>query len=431
MLGGNPSIEALRLETLYSERSATIFPPTARPHSQMSMATTAVLLFKAACATDAFTLAASFEAGVFVSLIACLFMLLLTQGSFHVFTATWTFGHSYAYDEVWSSCLSPALSCVPKICLVLAYLSCVLYGYSEITQYVPDVLLSIWPSAPELLLSRWFLQYIFVAPLCLPSLLVRRYGSFGLIAWLSLFAYVTALFCLVVQIFRTQWDGKYLAASRVVFWNANIAADYQILSDFNTAFFAHSFVALVAQEMERPTRPRTLAMTWASFAVTAVLTYFVPLAGYLLFLDGDDVDCVFYALNPDDTEVIVGKIAVLIVSLCSTMVFLYHIAGIMGSFILPGVKPSGHTRFCSSIVLSLIAISINTMGNTASEVVYEIGGICFSVLGFVLPAVYFLCQYGLSCQSYAILSVAILAFGIVMACSSVFFFIRGLGLEEE
>jgi hypothetical protein len=278
---------------------------------------------------------------------------------------------------------------------------------------------------PNLLRSQWFLQYIFVIPLCLPSLFVSNITRFGWTAWLSIVAYTIALACLIWNLFHRMWDGGYTASSRIVWVKWDLSADYRILTDFNTAFFAHPFVPIIAKEMVNPSRPRTMSMTWVAFLVTAIFVFGVPFVGYLLFSNVDFQENIFFYLNPNDVEVVMGKVAALIISICSTAFFQYHIAGIVGKIILPSVPSVGFSAFMASIAMTLPVMCINIMGRKWGLFLYDLGSICFAVLGFVLPPVYFLVQFRFGYVKWGLLASGVLILGLIMFMVSIVAMIQG------
>jgi hypothetical protein len=430
MHGGNPSLIDLKVRTLSKNHGDSLFPPAPQGQTTISFATASVLLFKAACATDAFTFVGSFETGIFVALFCCLFMLFLTQASFYIFSRTWSFAKAYSYEDVWRTVISSRGTWVPKLFLLLAYITCTYYGFWEIVDYVPDILLHIWPDCPEILLSPWFLQYVFLLPLALPSLVWKRIGQFRWGGWLGLFAYAIALISMVVHLFRTQWDGGYVSASDVVLAKLDFDANLQMLTDYNAAFFAHSFIAIIAQEMDRPTNERTMRMTWVSFGITAFFSYSVPLVGYLYFSDCEEYDNVLNALDSDNPEVLVAKIAVLVISLLSTVLYGYHMAGIATGMMIPGTGAYGVPGFCANVALGFVAISFNSIEDVWANLIYDLGSCAFTVLGFVLPPVYYLWHFQFQVVKWGIVAGIVLVLGLMMLFLSIIWIITGL-LEES
>jgi hypothetical protein len=429
MYGGNPTITDLKLVTLSSSHTSTLFPPKETSHRPISFATAVVLLFKAACSTDSLTFISSFEIGIFVALGSCLFMLFFTQASFYVFTRTWSFGEAYSYADVWKLVFGPKLVLIPEILLIIAYLSCLICGFWEITAYIPDILLSVWPETPAILQSEWFLQYICAIPILLPCFFFPKLSSFHWICWICLICFIVSLLCMIVYFFRTQWDDGYISASQVVLAKWEWEGVYQVLSDYNIAFFSHSFVAPIAQEMKQPSRQRTIAMTWVTFAVAAFFSYLMPLFGYLFFIDVPYSENVMYFLNPVYPEAIIGKIAVLGISLSSTAFFTYHLAESTARIIMPETVLSPWSRLWSGLGLTLPVICIVILGDVACDLSYEISGIALTFIGFVLPPLYYLVQFRYRFLKWGIIVTIVLVLGLALLVLSLIFTIQG-HLEE-
>jgi hypothetical protein len=421
MYGGNPTLSDLKLKTLSDTHTSALFPPKGPSHRPISLATAVVLLVKAASATDAFTIVASLDSGIIVSFGACLFMLVLTQLSLYVFTRVWSFGDAYTYEDIWNYVFGRKFSFIPNILEIVAYLSCLVVGFWEITDYIPNMLLSIWPDTPDILQSPWFLQYLFVIPILLPCIFIPNVSSFKWIAWICLICFAVSWLCLIVNFFRTQWNDDYISSAPVVLAKWDFELFFQVLSDFNVAFFAHSFVAPIAQEMKDPSRQRTMKMTWIAFTVTAFFSYFIPFVGYLFFLDVPYLENMVYYLNPNDPETIVAKIAVLGISLTSTVFFTYHIAEITAEMIFPQKEFDAWPRFWSGLGLTLPVVCIVIIGDDACDLSYNLAAIAFGLLGFVLPPIYFLMQFRFRYVKWGVMAVIVLLFGLGMLAISLIF----------
>jgi hypothetical protein len=197
-----------------------------------------------------------------------------------------------------------------------------------------------------------------------------------------------------------------------------------MLIDYNTAFFAHSFVALIAQEMDRPTRQQTMRLTWVSFSAIAVISYLVPLVGYLLFSGVEHLENIFYHLNPDNPEVLVGRIAVLVISLVSTAFYGYHMAGIVAGMIIPGTGTHGVSGFCANVALGFVAIWLNSMEQKWTNFMYDLGSVAFTLLAFVLPPVFYLRQFQFRYVTWGVVAVIVLALGLMMLVLGIVWIVR-------
>jgi hypothetical protein len=165
---------------LVAERgSHPLFPASDAGFNQISFATASILLFEAAFAEDAYTSVCYFKSGIIVALLADVLVLLLTQASFHVFIYTWSFNEAYTYPEIWKMAFGRALAWIPLIFLIVAYLVCTVNTFGEIDYYIPNVVVSIWPNVPTILMNSYFLQYMLLVLLSLPAGLAKRISSFA------------------------------------------------------------------------------------------------------------------------------------------------------------------------------------------------------------------------------------------------------------
>jgi hypothetical protein len=161
-------------------------------------------------------------------------------------------------------------------------------------------------------------------------------------------------------------------------------------SAINGFVFAHPFLVPIVQEMERPTMKRIMEVTWWSNAICCFIAFSVTAIEYLFSVDPEVEDNILYYLDERAPEVLLGKIAVLLISLCSTMYFTYFLARILSEW-LSGPKDGRKVSVCvSGIALTFLAIAINQMGDSWLLFIYALGMIAFAVLRFVLPPVYYL-----------------------------------------
>jgi hypothetical protein len=144
MSAGNPSITDLKLVTLSISSTSTLFSLRKPGHLAIALATAVVFLFKVSSATDPFTIVTSVDVGILVSLGGCLFVLILTQSPFDVFTRNCSFGEAYSDEVIWSLIFRPKFVFIPKILWIIAYLSCLICDFWELTAYIPSIRLSGW-----------------------------------------------------------------------------------------------------------------------------------------------------------------------------------------------------------------------------------------------------------------------------------------------
>jgi hypothetical protein len=412
MRGGDPTLAELKTQTLGGSGDADIFPPSTSTGRRISFITAAMIIFKAACAEDAYCMITSYDCGFIIALVAMLLMLALTQASHHVFVRTWSFGEAYSYQEIWKVTFGKKGGWVPALCIVIAYLICNVTGYWEIQSFVTYFVETVWPDAPEILTNRWLLQYGFLIVFVVPCIVVERISSYGWAAWLGFLATVVAVCCLAIYTFRTQFEGGvYLAADQIPLTYWDFSMDYNVLSSFNIAFFAHPMVAPVAREMERPTRSRVLAATWVANVLCGICVFLIPTFGYMSMAPIEDGENVFHYLDPVAPEAIVGAGAVIVNMICSNALFTFFMAKSVAGQILPGAENQGVPVAVAAFATSALALCVNSLGDTLLDWFYGVGSVAFSVLGFVLPPIYFFAQYRLKSVAWAVTSGIILFVG--------------------
>jgi hypothetical protein len=139
----------------------------------------------------------------------------------------------------------------------------------------------------------------------------------------------------------------------------------------------------------------------------------------------EDGENVFHYLDPTAAEVIIGKVAVLVNMVCSTIVFTYLLGKSVAGIIFPR---AGDEMACVGIagtVVSAVAIAMNSISDVAFELFYGIGDVAFSIVGFVLPAVYFFAQMGVGHVRWTIVAFVVLGIGSAMMVISFVVTVQG------
>jgi hypothetical protein len=388
-----------------------------------------MLLVKAALCTDGFLIATSFQCGMILSALTCLVMLLLTQASFYLFFRTWQFCANATYSDIWRITWGPTFSWVPTVFIVLAYLTVCETGVRELRAYSKGILAPLGVSG--IWLNRWLWSYVGYLPCLIPCFLFPRLSSFAWISWLAFFVTAVALVALLVHLFRTRFvDGQYAFAADVPLVEVTFRNIIESMSGFNIAFFAYPFVFDIGLEMQRPTKNRILRLTWFANILTCLFVYGVPAVGYLLFSSVEPEDNIFLYLDAAAPEVLVGKIAVMIQSMTSTAFFTYYIARVVVLELCGTYKHSAVTYGCVGIVAVAVSVMINCAGAAASTSFYAIGGVCFSLLAFVLPPLFYLSQHKFRNVEWGIIAVVVCLIGGGLMMISLVLTIRDMmGLE--
>jgi amino acid permease len=238
--------------------------------------------------------------------------------------------------------------------------------------------------------------------------------SFLVVSWISLFCLLVAAASLAVYFVRTQLrNGVFAHTSHLVLFNPTFERVIASFGNFNTAFFAHPYVAPIAEQMRNPTRSRALRLTWAVNIPGAIFVYSIALLSYLCFSEVAEEVNIFFSLEPYEPEVIVGKFAILGVSLCSTVFFTYFCSQQMASSIHPAAGKSKRMIGTTSFTMMFLSIALYLFGVLIFDgLVYQLGTISFSLLGFVLPPVYYLSDQGFASVKWGCAAVFVLAGGL-------------------
>jgi hypothetical protein len=426
MIGGDVRVSQFRVRQKKTEGSHVLFQ-TARRDRPSSLLSSIVLLVKAEVGTDPFLIAAGFRSGILSSLLICVMFLILTQLSAVLFVRTWVWGESYSYSEVWTYTFGSRFHWFPTMLIILAYLSWVVFGGWEMFHYVNMFLPVLWPGVPSILLNKWLLIYGISGCFVLPCLvLISKLNGFRGMAWISLIAHVTGLFCVVGALIRSVGDEGFDPQGDLTLFGKHFGDYIEALGNYNTAFCIHPFIAPIIGEMEMPTIARCYKATWGTNIITGILNFGTGLCSYLLFKDITSYDPVFSYLNPRNGEVIVGIIAMYVVSICTTAFYTYYLAVIIASLTLK--ETAGQTKpVClAGLVVVLTYAALNFIGDIVNDISVLVANIAFLLLAFVLPPVFYLVQFGFSSVKFAILALVILFIGVPVGILILYYAIRSL-----
>jgi branched-subunit amino acid transport protein len=228
--------------------------------------------------------------------------------------------------------------------------------------------------------------------------------------------------------------GRYVPTSKAVYFDLKFMSIYDAFRDLNGALFAHPVLAYLSAEMHNPTRTRLSAMTWIAMIVTGIACYAIPLIGYLVDSEVEPDAMYFYWFNAENSpEVVAGIVCVLIVSLTSNLLFTFLTGQLFLSLwtkesIAAGQKhlPSHVVRGITAACAGMLAICINFTNEYVTIIWYDVATFGYSFLGFFLPGVLYVRQYGLAIVGWGILSCLIIAIGGVLMVMTIVGMVQGL-----
>jgi hypothetical protein len=420
MIGGDVSLTQLRVAQLATPTGGSLFlSPPSQTHSKTSLCASIALLVKVGLATDPFIMVATLKTGIIQSIIAALFILFLTYGSVEVFIRSWGIGEAYTHSEIWRWVIDRGTGWIPSLFVALGYVAAISFCFWDVMDCVPAVLEWVWPEAPAIVSNQWFLQYLVCVISALPSLTGTGFRSFVWISWLGSFCEVVGLSCALMYFFRHMFDdGGFKASGEVVLFRLDFESVYCALRDFNICFFVHPAIPLVGAEMAEPTRERIVKLTWGTLVTVGLFSYVIPLISYLLFIEGEPESCFFLYLDPvGSPEVVVGTIAVFIIAICTIMIFAFITSHSVVSIFGVGLdNPRGQmVRMCGSLAAMLLAIGLNFAGDMIFLLFQELASLCYTLLSYFLPAIYFLVQFKVKALMWGILAAFVFACGGFLA----------------
>jgi hypothetical protein len=420
MIGGDQALDGLRLGLITNNGESSLFPnKRAGGRSALSKFSAVLIFVKAALATDPFIMVYLFHGGVVQTLLVCLLIVLLTQGSFAVLLRSWAIGEAYTFAGLWSRLFGARTAWVPHLFVFVAYLSCMSSEYWEIVDCVPWILGAVWPGAPEFVRNGWFLQYVPMLLIVAFMFWADHFRSFVPLSAVALVAAVVALLATLAYMVRHSEGAAYAAASETALFRPSFTAIYDAIKDFTGALFAQPFLPYVAAEMHDPTRNRLLSMTWIATLVTGFLCFVIPLAAFLVCPDIETDETYFYRFGDGEApEVILGIACVLIVSVASNVFFTFFIAQQfvciwVGDHTGDGAEqPIPHfTRGITAACAALIAVTVNFTNEYVELIWYNIAGFAYALLAFVFPGLFYFVQFRFRVMRWGVFSCVIIVLG--------------------
>lgn len=202
--------------------------------------------------------------------------------------------------------------------------------------YVSDTISLLWSDAPSILTNKWFLTYLLTAIFICPSLFVKKLSSFSYLSIFANFFLIVSFVCLIFYFFHYQIANDISFATTkencgLTAINNNVFDIFHTIQSFNLAIFFHPVLSVLVSDLENPTRSRLMKLTWISSITSLVFHFFGAFFCYLI--NPENEDNIFYEMvlyNEDGSkiiypEVILGQIAVYIVSICSNIVYVFYI----------------------------------------------------------------------------------------------------------
>lgn len=385
------------------------------------------VLIKFSIATDPFLIGNIFKCGYFWNIILLLVFAGFTEFSFFILIESWIYGRAYAYNEIWRELFGPhSPSWIMLVIVIINYLTLIIWAQNELFSYVSWTIELLWTDYPSILTNKWFLTYVLSAVLILPTFFVKKLSNFSTLSIISNCFTLVALVCLIFYFFH------YLINEEISFkatteekelkmFNSDIFNIFHTIQTLNLAIFCHPALSVLVPDLENPTRSRLMKLTWITSIISLAVHFFGAFFCYLI--NPENEDNIFYEMevfNEDETkiiypEVIIGQIAVYIVSVCSNIVFVHFTSHKIIEVILPKGSRSLVSHFFCGLTVTLFSSAMNFIGDLVIEIADLIGAITCVLLTYVFPSVFYFKQYKFSRKITGILSVILIIFGIALA----------------
>jgi hypothetical protein len=407
------------MEKLTLPGDQSIFPVKQADQTRISMPTAILLLVKATICTDAFLISDHFRSGILCYFCLLLGVFALTQASFHLYIRTWSFGHAYTYSDIWAETVSASTAWIPGIIIILSYMAVCTLGAWEIQRYTSDILTVLWPDAPEVLLSPWLLEYVLSLIVLIPCFAARKISHLVSVSAIGCVALLVSILALFIHFFRSRLSNPDRVAPELPLFPSDFGISLDLFRSINTAFFSHPFVSSIARDMERPTRTRTVALPYIANAICAVVTFAVPLVGYLSGANCPLDDMIFLYFDASAPEVTIGKIALLILSLMSSAFFTWELARRIANLIVPGSDESRYTVLLAGFGIMCTYIALNMLTGLPRELFFALGNIGNSLLAFVLPPFFYMVQFKAANVQWFLISLTVFVIGGVIVVMTV------------
>jgi hypothetical protein len=414
MLGGDVIISEHIAAHKWKDRTQQMFPDIPGS-SKVSFISAVLLISKAQLATDPFLISWCMHSGVILTFIVALVLMLTTQASMFVFTLCWHFGHSYSYSELWELTLGSRGQTFPLVLLLILY-----YTYNavcawEMYAYPQSFLPVVWPGVPEILMDTWILVLIPTVLLIFPFSLVQKISELWSIAYLGFFATLVAFCALALHLVRCVEEIGFDPDGQLMWFNGDILVMLEAASSFASSYFLHPFLPLVLRDMERATVGRCMNVAWTCNILCLIVSFGSAALGSFFFTEVENYENIFDYLNPKAPEVIVGNIALYVISLATCCYYTQYLAKLFLILVLGYETESRVANVLSTLVQITGYIFSVFMGDRVSETIVLIGDTGSYVLVYFLPPLFYLKQYKMQRFSAGMMSVVVAAFGIPFA----------------
>jgi heme/copper-type cytochrome/quinol oxidase subunit 4 len=120
----------------------------------------------------------------------------------------------------------------------------------------------------------------------------------------------------------------------------------------------------------------------------------------------------------------------MIISLCSTAFYGHFIARTVTEMIYKGASEKGAAAFYANVTFGLMVIWLVFLDYRWSDRFYDVATVAFTILGFVLPPLYYLFQFKFWSRSWGVMAVLLLVLGVALTVVTIVWVVNGFMSPE-
>ena len=415
MIGGDIVISQIKLRDVHTGPSALLFHKESKEHG-LSFFTMFMLLCKAAISTDPFLFGEVFRCGSVSSIFYDVILVLITELSLYLFIKSWIYGRAYTYESIWTELFGSTFSWFITLIVALAYMSYIVWFQYELYSYFIQFVSSLWDNPPSLLTSHYLVSYVLSAVFLIPPLFAQKLTGIFVISIISNVCQILGFICLIVFFCRND----HLDPNDTISVSNDISAHFNSIGLFNSALFIHPILAALIKEMEHPTQGNVMKLTWAISITSGILHFIIGFFSYLIAPDSNG-DVVFNYLDPNQPEVILGKVITYIISITSNIFYIIYLSRQLAELFLVGSSRHFLPNFICGVVAILLAIGLNSIDKFFTTLFNYVSNVCTAILVFILPPLYYLREYRFTHFFWSVMSVILIVIGVPLCILSIYY----------
>ncbi|EAY21368.1 hypothetical protein TVAG_198050 [Trichomonas vaginalis G3] len=392
-----------------SNDGSTLLYSNKNEENSISLATCVVIILNSALVDDPFFVPGQMLSGFMLTIFVGVFVLILTQLSFHIFVKTWAFNQLNSHVSIWQSLYGKYSSVIPKALLLLAFISNSSVSVRDNVDQFHDLFSYFSPDSVKIVNNDWLIKYLFTFILTIPALLHPRLGKMKIMCAVALTLLLISLLCEAVLMFKTIKVDSFDPQKQIRYWSTDFRMMNALFDTFNTVYFSHPFVALISDDLYKATRSKITKMTWIISICSFLLLLSGGFFGYFTFFDSSiDDNILFGYSNTKDPFLIIAKICCLLkTALANNMFVFIATVSVLGIFTQYNEKLT-ILRIFVGIVIWTLVMFINYSGTGLMKLVDLLGGYSFMLLAYFLPSIFFLSMYKFKYPGWSILCIGVL-----------------------